>query len=166
VAVSVVNGTGTYNQGADTAQSLAALGFHIVGVGDAAPVGDVSETVVAYGSRSPAVEAAAERVAHSMTGSVIMAYDPSRVTDGAEVTVVTGTQFTVNAPPAPPAASTTAAPSGGSSAAPSTPVAPATTSPSASAIAAPSPTTSGLEPWDPRACPAGVAPTAPAANPT
>ena len=31
-----------------------------------------------------------------MTGSVIMAYDPSQVTDGAQVTVVTGTQFTVN----------------------------------------------------------------------
>ena len=167
VAVSVVNGTGTYNQGADTAQALAALGFHIAGVGDAPPVGDVSETVVAYGSRSPAVEAAAERVAHSMTGSVIMAYDPSQVTDGAEVTVVTGSQFMVNAPPAPPAPSTTAVPSGGSSTVPSTPaVAPATTSPTASAIAAPSPTTSGLEPWDPRACPAGATPTAPVANPT
>jgi LCP family protein required for cell wall assembly len=166
VAVSVVNGTGAYNQAADTAQSLAALGFHIAGVGDAAPVGDVSETVVFYGSRSAAAEAAAERVAHSMTGSVIMAYDPSQVTDGAEVTVLTGTQFTVNAPPAPPAASTTAVPSGGTSSVPSTAVAPNTTSPNASAIAAPSPTTSGLEPWDPRACPAGAAPTAPVANPT
>ena len=70
----------------------------MVGVGDAPPVGDVAETVVYYGSTTPAVEAAAEAVARSMTGSVIMAYDPSQVTDGAEVTVVTGTQFAVDAP--------------------------------------------------------------------
>jgi hypothetical protein len=169
VSVSVVNGSGAYNQASDTAQSLAALGFHIAGVGDAAPVGDVSETVVYYGSRSPAVEAAAQRVAHSMTGSVIMGYDPSQVTDGAEVTVLTGTQFAVNAPPAPATPSTATVPSGASSTTPSTAAATpttATTSPNASAIATPSPTTSGLEPWDPRACSVGAQPTAPVANPT
>ena len=36
-----------------------------------------------------------------MTGAVIMAYDPSQVADGAQVTVVTGTQFAVNAPSTP-----------------------------------------------------------------
>jgi hypothetical protein len=41
-----------------------------------------------------------------------------------------------------------------------------TTAPTSSDIQAPSPTTSGLQPWDPRACPAGAAPTAPVANPT
>ena len=54
VTVSVMNGTGAYNQATDTATALAALGFHTVGVGDTAPVGDVAETVVYYGSRSPA----------------------------------------------------------------------------------------------------------------
>ncbi len=168
VTVSVVNGTGAYNQASDTAQSLAALGFHTVGVGDATPVGDVSETVVYYGSRAAPVEAAAEAVVRSMTGSVIMAYDPSQVTDGAQVTVVTGTQFSVNAPPAAATPSSTAVPSGAASTTPTTGAVPATatTSPQASAIAAPSPTTSGLEPWDPRACPAGAQPTAPVANPT
>ena len=99
-----------------------------------------------------------------MTGSVIMAYDPSQVTDGAQVTVLTGTQFAVNAPPATP--STTA---GGSAGTPTTAPAPtttATTSPAAAAIAAPSPTTTGLQPWDPRACPAGATPTVPVANQT
>ena len=99
VAVSVMNGTGAYNQATDTSTALAALGFKIASIGDTTPVGDVAETVVYYGSKSPASEAAAEKVVRSMTGSVIMAYDPSKVSSGAKVTVVTGTQFAVNAPP-------------------------------------------------------------------
>ncbi|MGA2522491.1 MAG: LCP family protein, partial [Acidimicrobiales bacterium] len=51
VSVSVMNGTGAYNQASDTAAALSALGFNTVGVGDTTPVGDVSETVVYYGSR-------------------------------------------------------------------------------------------------------------------
>jgi LCP family protein required for cell wall assembly len=149
VTVSVMNGTGAANQAADTASALTALGFHTVGVGDTSSVGDVSETVVYYGSRSPAVEGAADEVARSMTGSVVMAFDPSQVADGAEVTVVTGTQFAVNA-------AATSAP---------TPTTTTAGSPNA-AIAAPSSANSELEPWDPRACAPGVAVTAPVANPT
>ena len=63
VSVSVLNGTGGANQAADTAAALTALGYHVVGVGDTAPVGDVSETYVYYGSRSTQSEAAAESVA-------------------------------------------------------------------------------------------------------
>ena len=156
VTVSVMNGTGAANQAADTATALSALGFHTVGVGDTAPTGDVAETVVYYGSRAPAVEAAAEAVARSMTGSVTMAYDPSQVADGAQVTVVTGSQFSVNAPAATGA--------GASSSTPTTTT--TTTTPSVAAIATPSPTMANLEPWDPRACAAGATPTAPVANPT
>jgi LCP family protein required for cell wall assembly len=159
VAVSVMNGTGAYDQATDTATSLAALGFHTVGAADATPVGDVAETVVDYGSHTPAIEAAAETVARSMTGAVIMAYDPSQVANGAQVTVVTGTQFAVNAPSTPPTGATAGS---STSAAPTT----ATTAPPATAIAAPSPATSKLQPWDPRACPAGATPTAPVPNPT
>jgi LCP family protein required for cell wall assembly len=150
VTVSVLNGTGAYNQATDTAASLAALGFHTVGVGDTSPTGDVAETVVYYGSRAPAVEAAAEKVVRSMSGSVIMAYAPSQVVDGAQVTVVTGSQFTVNAPNSPGTVSTTTT----------------TTTPTVAAIATASPTTSNLQPWDPRACLPGATPTAPVANPT
>jgi LCP family protein required for cell wall assembly len=146
VTVSVLNGTGVGNQAADTASALSALGFDTVGVGDTTPVGDVVETVVYYGSRSTTTEAAAETVARSMSGSVVMAYDPSRVADGAQVTVVTGTQFAVNSA--------------------ATPASTPTTSAAAATIASPSPPTSNLEPWDPRACPAGVPPTAPEPNPT
>jgi LCP family protein required for cell wall assembly len=155
VTVSVMNGTGVTNQATDTATALAALGLHTVGVGDAPPVGDVAETFVYYGSRTPTVEAAAEKVVDSMTGAVIMAYDPSQVVDGAQVTVVTGTQFAVDGASTPATGSPTSAPS-----------ATTTTAPTATAIAAPSQPTSGLEPWDPRACPSGATPTTPVPNRT
>jgi len=157
VTVSVMNGTGAYDQAGDTASALSALGYQTVGVGDTTPVGDVAETVVYYGSRTPAVEAAAERVVRSMSGSVIMAFDPKQVVDNAQVTVVTGTQFAVTAPPA-------------SSTATSVGTAPATTSTTnpraASSIATPSAATMNLQAWDPRACPAGATPTSPVANRT
>ena len=98
VSVSVLNGTGVYNQATDTGTALTALGYHVVGLGDTSPVGDVSETYVYYGSRDSATEAAAESVVRSMSGAVVMAYDPAEVVDGAQVTVVTGSQFAVNAP--------------------------------------------------------------------
>ncbi len=156
VTVSVQNGSGAYNQAADTASALAALGFKTIGVGDSTPTGDVAETVVYYGSKSAATEAAAEAVSRSMTGSVIMAYDPSQVTNDAQVTVVTGTQFAVNAPPTPATGGATGSTS------PTT----TTTIPASSTIAAPSSATSNLQPWDPRGCPAGATPTAPIANQT
>jgi hypothetical protein len=147
VSVSVVNGSGATNQATATSSALAALGFNMVGLGDAPATGDVAETVVYYGSRSPTVEAAAQKVARSMTGSVILAFDPSQVTNGAEVTVVTGTQFAVN-PPASASVATT------------------TTIPASSAIATPSAPSSNLQPWDPRACAPGATPTAPVPNET
>jgi LCP family protein required for cell wall assembly len=157
IAVSVMNGSGAYNQATDTSTALAALGFKIAGIGDTTPVGDVAETVVYYGSKSPATEAAAEKVARSMTGSVIMAYDPSQVSSGATVTVVTGTQFAVNAP-----SPSTIGGTAGSSAATSAPT--TTTNPAAAAITPPSSANTNLQKWDPRACPAGATPTAPVAN--
>lgn len=163
VTVSVMNGSGAYNQATDTGSALTALGFHVVGLGDTNPTGDVAETVVYYGSHSPAVEAAAETVARSMTGAVTMAYDPSQVADGAQVTVVTGTQFAVTAPPVPTTPTTGTVSSSSTSTTPSTT---STTSPTAAAIAAPSPSTSNLQPWDPRSCPAGATLTAPVPNPT
>lgn len=82
-----------------------------------------------------------------------MSYDPNQVADGAEVTVVTGTQFTVNAPPASSTTSTSSA---------TTP----TTAPTSQAITAPSSSNPKLAPWDPRACPAKASPTAPVSNRT
>ena len=160
VTVSVLNGTGAYNQASDTSAALAALGFHTVGIGDTPPVGDVAETYVYYGSRSGSSEAAAEAVSRSMSGSVIMAYDPTKVVDGAQVTVVTGSQFAVNPPPAVPTSTTAPA------AAPTTTAAStAPTAASSGAIATPSPSTSNLQPWDPRGCGSGTTPVPPSPNP-
>jgi polyisoprenyl-teichoic acid--peptidoglycan teichoic acid transferase len=166
VTVSVMNGTGAYNQATDTSASLAALGFHMVGAGDTPPTGDVAETVVYYGSHTPATEAAAEAVARSMSGSVIMAYDPSQVADNAQVTVVTGSQFAVNAPTATPTPTSGATGSAITTTAPAPSSTTSTTSAASAAIATPSPATSKLQHWDPRACPAGATPTVPAENPT
>ncbi|MHB1710696.1 MAG: LCP family protein [Acidimicrobiales bacterium] len=171
VSVSVMNGSGTANQAIDTANALAALGFHTVGVGNSTPAATAQETVVYYGSRAPGIEAAAEAVARSMSGAVIQGYYPSRVVDGAEVTVVTGTQFAVN----PPASGSSAGSSAGSpSSSGAAGTAPATTagspitvatSGSPSGFAPPTATASALKPWDPRACAPGATATQPRPNP-
>jgi LCP family protein required for cell wall assembly len=173
VSVSVENGSGQYDQATDAADALSGLGFHIAGVGDVDATGDLEETYVYYGSVDPTDEAAAEAVAHSMTGSVIMAYDPNEVTDGAQVTVVTGSQFGFVTP---------VSSSTGTSTTTSTAVAPTSTtttttgpststngqftSPSAQNIGTPSASVTALAPWDPRACAPGVVPTSPEPNPT
>ena len=86
-------------------------------------------------------------------GSAVMAYEPAQVIDGAQVTVVTGTQFTVNAP-AQSAPGSTAATASTAPRASSTPASPG-------AIAEPTPTTSNLQQWDRCSCAPGAVPTAP-----
>ncbi len=152
VTVSVVNGSGAYNQATDTSQSLQALGFKIGTIGDATPVGQEAETVVYYSSKTPAELAAAQAVANSMTGAVIMAEDPNQVKPGSQVTVVTGTQFSVNAPPA----TSTPTSVGGAVVTPAQPTTTTTTTTPSSgnsgAFAAPTQTVEPLQPWDPRSC--------------
>ncbi len=161
VSVSVLNGTGAYNQAADTSAALGALGFDMVGAGDTPSVGTESETVVYYATKTPAAEAAAEAVAHSLSGAVVTALGPTA--DGAEVTVVTGSQFAVNPPPVTPAtvpgpagaASTGAAPATAATPATSPPTTTTTTTAGAGTNAAFQPPTaavSPLQPWDPRSC--------------
>ena len=152
VTVAVLNGSGAYNQATDTANSLQALGFKIGTIGDSPPVGREAETVVYYSSKTPAELAAAQAVANSMSGSVIMADDPTHVKPGSQVTVVTGTQFSVNAPPT----TTTPTSVGGAAATPVSPTTTTTTSPSTTtgngAFAPPTATVEPLQPWDPRSC--------------
>ncbi len=149
MTVSVLNGSGASNQATTTAQSLQALGFHIGTIGDSAPVGREAETVVYYAAKTPAQLAAAQAVANSLSGAVIMGMDPTQVKPGSQVTVVTGTDFTVDAPPA---TSTTA---------PSSATAPSTTTTTSGnsgntgnsgAFQAPTATVEALQPWDPRSC--------------
>jgi len=120
-------------------------------VGDTTPVGQEAETVVYYSSKSPAELAAAQAVANSMTGAVIMADDPSQVSAGSQVTVVTGTDFSVN----PPATTTPTSAAAGAGAAATTTIPPTTTTTSSSgsgAFAPPTSTVTPLAPWDPRSC--------------
>ena len=122
---------------------------------------------------NPADEAAAEVVAHSMTGSVVMAYDPSEATDGAAVTVVTGSQFGFVTPTCSSASTsststTAAAPTSTSSTTttPSTSTNSEGTAPSAQNIGTPSASVTALAPWDPLACAPGAVSTSPQPNPT
>jgi LCP family protein required for cell wall assembly len=163
VTVSVLNGSGVTNQATDTAQSLAALGFHIGSIGDSPPVGHEAETVVYYSTKSPAALAAAQTVANALSGAVIMARDPSEVKPGSQVTVVTGTDFSVNAPPAatPTTGGTGAAATtttrGSASTSTSSPASSSlgSSNSSAGAFQPPTSTTQPLQPWDPRSCTAG-----------
>jgi len=148
VTVSVLNGTGVTNQAADTGTALGALGFKVVGLGDSPPVGSESETVVYFAHKTAADQAAAQAVARSLSGAVVTALGPT--TDGAQVTVVTGSQFTVDPPPAPATATTAAPASTATTATPAT----TTTSPAGAAFQAPTAAVTPLQPWDPRACPA------------
>ncbi len=148
VTVSVANGTGVTNQAATTSAALGALGFHMMELGDTSPVGREAETVVYYGSKKPSVVAAAQMVARSISGSVILGYNPSEVLGGAEVTVDTGTSFSVNAPQATASTSTSAATSNSTTTKTTT----TTTTPGNAPFAAATPANETLEPWDPRSC--------------
>lgn len=150
VTVSVLNGSGVTNQATDTSAALGALGYSMVGLGDSTPVGTQAETVVYFAHKTHADQAAAEAVARSMSGAVITALGPT--VDGAQVTVVTGTQFAVD-PPATAAPATTVAPTttGASSST-------ATTAASSGAFQAPTPAVTPLQPWDPRSCSASGGP--------
>lgn len=163
VSVSVLNGTGAYNQAGDTASALKALGFDVVGIGDTTPVGPVSETVVYY---SAGHMKEAQRVAEELSGSVTIGEGPTA--DGAQVTVVTGSDFTIATPStaasptniSTPGASTRGGaeqsqPPGVGEVASTTPSSQTTGYSDTSASASLSPYTAAttLPPYDPRSCP-------------
>jgi LCP family protein required for cell wall assembly len=136
ITVSVLNGTGVTGQAAATGTALGALGLDVVGTGDAAPAGAITETTVYY---SAGHEAAAERVAHDLSGTVVMGLGSTA--DNADVTVVTGTDFSVSAPSTP---STSGPPPTTSDTTPS--------SAASAVLAPPTSPTQALAPFDPRAC--------------
>jgi len=139
VTVSVLNGTGQTGQAAQTASALQARGFDTVGEGDSPSTGSLSETTVYYASSSHLAQA--EQVLHSLSGAVTLGMGPT--SNGADVTVVTGSNFSVNAPASKKGpASTGTAPAGP----------PTTASASASSLGAPTATSQGLAPFDPRSC--------------
>jgi len=147
ITVSVLNGSGTYNQGASTAAELGQLGYKIGTIGDRTPVGNPAQTFVAYNSTKPEVIAQAQRVLRSLSGQVVLAYEPNET---APITVITGTHFAVIAPVAPPVTTTTTKASGGPSTTASVPS--TTTTTPVSGFSPTTPATSDLAEWDPRSC--------------
>jgi LCP family protein required for cell wall assembly len=134
ISVSVLNGTGESGQAGHTSTALQALGFNVVGQGNSSGNGTPSETMVYYSSASHLAEA--EQVLHSLSGAATMGKGPTA--NGADVTVVTGSDFSVNPP-----RSSTKVTTGTS---PATSVAPTTQ------LAPPTPPTQPLAPFDPRSC--------------
>ncbi len=152
VTVSVVNGSGVANAAATTLSALEALGFRGAGTGNTPVLSSQLETLVEYAS--PATLGAAEVVAHSMTGAVTLMQAPT--TNGAQVTVVTGTQFAVNRPAAAGGSTSTTT----ATHATTTPTVVSSATSAAAAASAgfqpPSASNPTLAPWDPRACPPGM----------
>jgi hypothetical protein len=166
VTVSIEDGSGIYSAGHTAAAGLQALGFDVTGVSTTSPVGEQAETVVEYAEDTPAEEAAAQLVARSISGQVIMALAPtssgsatttsSAPSAGAQVTVITGSDFSVN-PPAPPPTTTTTLPKPrkGSTTTTTTTTVPPTTTTTTTTVpdfAPPSQAVQPLAPWDPRSC--------------
>jgi LCP family protein required for cell wall assembly len=153
VSVSVMNGTGVTDQAAQTADNLQTSGFKIIDTGNTDPVAQQSETVVYYGSEGGSGEADAETVAHALSGVVIMAYDPKMMSGGADVTVVTGTDFSVDNASLSDQVSSTVS-SGTHLTAVVTQVSKSSVNGASSTagLSAPSSSNPPLEPWDPRSC--------------
>jgi LCP family protein required for cell wall assembly len=145
VTVNVINGSGTPNQATQTTAALQALGFKVIGEpGSATPLSSQTvETVVNYAG--PETEAAAESVARQLTGPVILSQDANMITAGSDVTVLTGTGLSVNAPASSSSTAPTAGPSAQSSSSPSSATA-------NTGLQAPTLSTQALSAWDPRAC--------------
>ncbi|MGH9045033.1 MAG: LCP family protein, partial [Acidimicrobiales bacterium] len=163
VSVSILDGSGDYSDGQTAASGLKALGFNVTGVSETSMVGEQAETVVEYSADTPTEEAAAQAVASSLSGQVVMALEPA-AGSGAQVTVVTGTNFSVN-PPAPPPSTTTTthlektqtlrSQKKHRSTPTTTQPVPSTTTttvPQVAGFGPPSAAVQSLAPWDPRSC--------------
>ncbi len=111
----VLNGTNTYNLGTTTSQALTNDGFNVTGVGNTQVVSSQQvETSIYY---TPGHLAQAQRLMDSLSGTVIMGQKD--LGNGADVTLVVGTQLGVN-PPSAPSPTTPASTQGQTTTAPST----------------------------------------------
>jgi LCP family protein required for cell wall assembly len=172
--VSVVNGTGIYNQQATIATQLTHEGFDAAPAGTRAPVGTTSETVVWYGGPKPppnndwksASLEAALRVMSQIEGPATLGYNPAMVTTGDMVTVQTGSDIFISPKnlTAPPTTTSTSTPSSTTTTVRSTGSTTTTVRVTTSTVpdppglsndnnfSHPSDTAQPLAPWDPRAC--------------
>ena len=155
VSVTVLNGTGAARGAASTAAALGALGYRVGRTGDTPTVASRSEAVIYYRSRADL--GAAERLLGDLRGHAVMGIDPRLIDSATQLTLVTGTDFTVKTPtpdnPTPPTGAT--APATTSTTITTAPAAPASLpAPSAKAPSSP---LEALAEYDPRSCtPAGA----------
>jgi LCP family protein required for cell wall assembly len=101
ITVSVIDGTDASQSTAADATALANLGYKVVGTGTQTSVGPVSETTVLYPAGATAAEnaanlARAEQVKSSLAGLVVLGQGTTL--DGADVSVITGSGFTIAKP--------------------------------------------------------------------
>lgn len=146
VTVSVLDGMSDPATASTTSAKLAALGFKVRGIGSTTAVGPLAETIVYY-SRGHLLDA--ERVMQSLSGIVSMARGST--SDGADVTVVTGSNFAVRAPQHRKPGTPTSSPPPTTQPGAATP--PGGSGPPGAVLEAPSPPTQQLPSYDPRACP-------------
>ena len=152
ITVSVMNGSGTYDQATQVSQSLRALGYQIATVGNATVRSTPAETIIRY---TPGHQQQAEVLLNSLSGAVVMGLVPHTAT-GAPIELVTGTGLVVASPPS--TASSSPASTSPTTAASSTTGAKVAQPSNTTAVTAPIslPATQynqPLQPWDPRACP-------------
>jgi LCP family protein required for cell wall assembly len=156
VTVSVLDGTGVPNQQHVIATALRRRGFDIHGMGTATPYGVREETVVFHANNSAASLADAQAVLHTIEGPAVMAL--GRTTAGADVTVLTGSDISIVAPPRKATTTTTLKKlHDGSTTTTTKPTTQITVvDPSAvkhdTQLSAPTDVTQALQPWDPRSC--------------
>jgi hypothetical protein len=157
IKVSVLNGTGVPGQAITTAAELSSLGYHVVGTGSTPSVGPISETLVYY---KPGHILEAERLLKSLTGIVGMVQGATSL--NADVTVVTGSDYTVRVHPAKAKGSaggttksgstSTTSSTSTSSTTTTTSLATTTTTTQPSSLGPPSLAAQPLPGYDPRAC--------------
>jgi LCP family protein required for cell wall assembly len=180
ITISIVDARGSALATSNEAAALTALGYKVVGTGEQASVGPIAETTVDYAAGKTAAQSAAnladaEQVKHSLGGLVVLGEAPTL--DGADVSIITGSAFTIATPkvtktvpststtsPAttttiattttakPVTTTTTAKPATTTTAPPvasSTPAAPSL----GSVFSAATPATEAIPPYDPRSCP-------------
>ena len=148
ITVTVLNGTGATHGATSAAAALHALGYHVQRTGDTPAVATRSETVVYYRSRADL--GAAERLLGDLHGHAVMGVDPRLSDSTSQLTLVTGTDFSVAARANPPADTSAAT----ASTTPTPPVVPpvSTAAPGAPGSPAPSSPIEALAAYDPRSC--------------
>lgn len=147
ITVSVMNGSGISNQATTTANGLKELGFNISQIGTVTPNSNqANETVVYYASLK--AEPQAEAVEKDLSGYVIMSLNPSMVSSGSNITVLTGTSLSVTGIPTTSSNGSNTA----SNPAQSNQANSVTSSNPSNGFSAPSSPNEALTPWDPTAC--------------